>query len=93
VSFLNIHFYESKIFEIARVSYLLANSICVVSEKGPDPIEKHFSDGLAFSNYEDISQTCLTLLDNSEKRNYLSISGKKIIQSFNQMELLHPLLC
>ena len=34
---LNIHYWEAKIFEITRVSYLLANRRAVVSERGADP--------------------------------------------------------
>ena len=33
---LNIHYYAAQVFEIVRVSYLLANSKAVVTEIGPD---------------------------------------------------------
>ena len=33
---LNVHFYDARLFEIVRVSYLLANRKCVVSETGSD---------------------------------------------------------
>jgi hypothetical protein len=33
---LNVHYYESKVFEVVRVSYLLANRKCVLSESGSD---------------------------------------------------------
>lgn len=32
---LNVHYYPSRIFEIVRISYLLANRVCVVSEDSP----------------------------------------------------------
>jgi hypothetical protein len=89
---INIHFYESKIFEIARVSYLLANNVCVVSEEGPDPIEKMYSDAVVFSAYDQLVPTCLSLLNNEEKRIEISNNGRKIIESFNQMNYLAPLL-
>ena len=89
---INIHFYESKIFEIARVSYLLANNVCVVSEEGPDPIEKMYSDAVVFSAYDQLVPTCLSLLNNEEKRIEISNNGRKIIESCNQMNYLAPLL-
>ena len=41
---INVHYWEAKIFEIARVSYLLANRRAVVSERGADPtLERDWS--------------------------------------------------
>jgi hypothetical protein len=65
---LNMHFYESMIFEIVRVSYLLANRVFVVSESGNDRDEDHFTNGLAFSNYENLVGTCIRFLAQTEER-------------------------
>ncbi|MFY2860976.1 hypothetical protein ACOJVU_14680, partial [Mycobacterium sp. THU-M104] len=47
---LNIHYWDAKIFEIARVSYLLANRRAVVSERGADPtVERELESGVAFA--------------------------------------------
>src|ERR1700722_6290003 len=50
---LNIHYWEAKIFEIARVSYLLANRRVVVSESGTDAtLERGLEAGIAFADYD-----------------------------------------
>ena len=36
---LNLHQYDAQVFEIVRVSYLLANRRAVVSERGANPTE------------------------------------------------------
>ncbi len=49
----NVHYYESKVFEIVRVSYLLANHKCVVSEVGQDDaLETPFREGIRFVPYD-----------------------------------------
>lgn len=64
---LNVHYYESKIFEIVRVSYLLANRVFVVSESGDDRSEDFFERGLVFSNYENLVRVCERSLAQSER--------------------------
>jgi hypothetical protein len=45
---LNVHYYEAKVFEVVRVSYLLANGRFVVSETGADAEEEaSFGPGVA----------------------------------------------
>ena len=52
---LNIHYWEAKIFEITRVSYLLANRRAVVSERGGDPtVERDLASGIAFADYDEL---------------------------------------
>jgi hypothetical protein len=64
---LNLHFYESKLFEAVRVSYLLANSKAVVSEVSPDIGE--FANAVAVFPYEGLVEGCLRLLrDEAELR-------------------------
>jgi hypothetical protein len=60
---LNIHYYPAKIFEIARISYLLANRVCVVSETSPaDSALESVQDGIAQAAYECLSGKCLDLI-------------------------------
>ena len=67
---LNVHFYEAKVFEMVRVSYLLANRRCVVSERGADPLEeKEFEGGVAFEGYGGLAERCVRLCaDPAERR-------------------------
>ena len=73
---LNLHFYQAKVFEIVRVSYLLANGRCVVSERGADPDEeREFEEGVAFADYEDLVDTCCRLATDPAARVRLGQAG------------------
>jgi SAM-dependent methyltransferase len=61
---LNIHFYETKIFEIVRINYLLTNGVHVVSEEGDDQIEKDYEQVVTFFPYEDLSESITGILNN-----------------------------
>ena len=89
---LNLHFYESRIFEIARVSYLLTNGICVVSEDGPDPVEQSYLGALAFAPYEDLASTCAALINAPETREAIARQGQLLMRAQPQEESIKPLL-
>jgi hypothetical protein len=90
---LNVHFYESRVLEIVRVSYLLANRKCVVSEAGSDPsIEVPLKDGIALVPYEHLADTCILLLRDSDKRRSLAQSGFNCFSSLSQVEYLRQAL-
>jgi len=71
---LNVHFYDAKIFEIVRVSYLLANSKAVVTESCPE-MEKGLADAVAAVPYDSLVAKCLSLLRNNEERRKLEVRG------------------
>lgn len=82
---LNIHYYDSKVFEIVRVSYLLANAVCVVSERGSDPAaEAAFSDGVAFADYSELVDRCVALVGDPAARQALATRGQ---QQFMRMPM------
>lgn len=89
---LNLHHYGSNIFEIVRVSYLLSNGVCVVSENGPDPMEKVYSVAMAFSVYEHLVPTCLNLLRDEHERERLSCAGLALMRSLPQRRYIEELL-
>ena len=90
---LNLHFYESRVFEIVGVSYLLANRKCVVSEAGSDSrFESQFVPGFAFVPYHKLAETCLQLLQDPVKRDALARSGFDRIVSLSQTEYLREAL-
>jgi hypothetical protein len=70
---LNLHFYESNLFEAVRVSYLLANSRAVVSEVSPDIGE--FANAVAVFPYEGLVEGCLSLLRDETERRSLEERG------------------
>ena len=60
---LNIHYYPAKIFEIVRISWLLANAVCVVSEDSPtDSALEQVQDGIVQAPYESLVETCQAVI-------------------------------
>ncbi|MET0181745.1 MAG: hypothetical protein ABW199_02545 [Caulobacterales bacterium] len=90
---LNIHYFDAHVFEIVRVSYLLANEICVVSEIGLDQsLEAPFADSVAFAPYEKLVETCLALLSDEEKRTLIAREGRKAFAAMSQTPMLERAL-
>jgi len=57
---INVHFYSAKIFEAVRVSYLLNNGCCIVSEASE--FYPYRGVEIPMHPYETIAQECLLLL-------------------------------
>lgn len=77
---LNVHFFEAKVFEIVRVSYLLANGRCVLSERGADADEERaFEPGVAFAPYEGLVERCVELVRNQAERARLAAAGLELM--------------
>lgn len=89
---LNVHFYETKIFEIVRVSYLLGNGACVLSEDGEDSMEEDFRDAVAFSSYDGLVPRCLELLANDEVREEYGRRGRELMRERSQESYLRPVV-
>jgi len=71
---LNHHFYNSQIFEIVRVFYLISNSIPVVAEvNDTTSIETIYLNSIRAENYNNLIQGCLTLTLNTDLRKSLAI--------------------
>lgn len=69
---LNLHYFESQIFEAARVSYLLANKVAVVSEKVDNHSDLDIFEGCVhFTAYERLARTCATLVHDDSARTEL----------------------
>jgi hypothetical protein len=90
---LNVHFYDAQLFEIVRVSYLLANQRCVVSETGLDcDLELAYRAGVAFAHYCDIAETCIRLLRDPRERAALASAGLRCVRSLPQTDSLRMAL-
>jgi len=90
---LNVHYYQAKVFEMVRVSYLLANRRAVVSETGCDPVEEEgLAAALAFAPYPRLVDTCLALLADPERRRRMGEAGLAAMQARPQAEYLRAAL-
>jgi hypothetical protein len=84
---LNIHFYNTMVFEIVRVSYLLANSKAVVSESSP-VMEEGLADSVRSLPYDSLVEGCLSLLGNEEERRRLEAHGLEWFSKRNESDIL-----
>lgn len=90
---LNLHLYDAQVFEIVRVSYLLANRKCVVSEIGNDTALEHpLKAGVAFTPYAGLADACVKLLDNADERAALAERGFQCISALSQVPMLQRAL-
>lgn len=90
---INIHFFSSKIWEIVRCSYLLSNRKFIVSEYGNDKqLEEKYYEACAFSEYENLVDTCLKYLCDDGKREALANRGLEIFKEKSQVEYLRRVL-
>jgi hypothetical protein len=86
---LNLHYWEAKIFEITRVSYLLANKRAVVSERGADPtLESDVESGVAFAEYDGLVDRCVELLEDERARRELAERGYQTFSARSQADIL-----
>jgi hypothetical protein len=83
---LHIHFYETKIFPIVRMQHLLANSCCVVCERGIEiEMEREFSDAICFVDYAEIHNVCIQLVNDQRRREKYSENGFSYFRSLDQI--------
>ena len=90
---LNVHMYEAKVFEVVRVSYLLANRRFVVSERGLDVAgERPFEEGIAFVEYHELVNTCLRSLADERARERTARRGFELFTERRVPDLLRAVL-
>jgi hypothetical protein len=90
---LNLHYYESKVFEVVRVSYLLANGRFVVCERGCDPAEDaEFAQGVVFADYGDLVDTCVAYLARADERERIARAGFEVMVRRDMREYLRQVL-
>lgn len=78
---LNLNMYQSRIFEIVRVSYLLANSKAVVADFQADTVVEPGMEGaVIFSAPEQMVATCTRLLENDRARTELEETGRRVFE-------------
>ena len=90
---INIHHYDTRVFEIARVSYALANQRAVVSERGADAVEEHdLESGIAFAEYDGLVDRCVELVKDDGARRELAERGFRIFSARSQADILRSVL-
>ena len=90
---INIHFYEAKVFEVVRVSYLLANRKVVVSERGANRAEEAgYESAVAFADYDQLVPTCLDLLADPAARARRAEAGFEVFSALPEERFLAPAL-
>ncbi|WP_144439436.1 hypothetical protein [Geminocystis sp. NIES-3709] len=91
---INIHYYSAQVLELVRLSYLLANKVCIVSETGLDKsLEIAFQEGIAFADYDNLVETCVNLIKGDRSnREAIAQKGYNIFSSLNQSIELRELL-
>lgn len=90
---LNMHLYEARIFEVARVSYLLANRKAVVSECGAETeIEDDLREALVLAEYDGLVEACIGLVEDAERRKHYEESGFAVMAARDEVEYLRAAL-
>jgi SAM-dependent methyltransferase len=90
---LNVHCYGDRIHELARTSYLMANSKAVVSECAPDTeIDEDVRAALVSVPYEKVVETCVTLVHDDAQRHSAEKRAFEIFTRRNQAMLLAQIL-
>lgn len=89
----NIHYYDSNIFEQVRVSYLLANKKAVVSECSDSTEEdEDIKSAVALVSYDQIVDKCSELVRSDELRKVLEEKGFEYIKTREAVHYLNEAL-
>lgn len=79
---LNVHFYEARVLEMVRISYLLANRCAVLSERSADPDEDATLDGgVAFADYDELTDRAIELVNDSTMREAYAARGFELMRA------------
>jgi hypothetical protein len=90
---LNHHYYDSKIFEIVRVFYLMSNAKAVVCEVGKDTqMDERYRAGIDAADYDELTAHCINLVKDAELRHQLEQQALATIRQHPQHELMRSLL-
>jgi len=86
---LNMHYYDSRILEAVRVSYLMSNAKAVVSECAEDTeVYPHYRDGLALVPTGDLVEACRALVADEAARRQLEERALTAVQEIRYRDIL-----
>ena len=86
---LNIHFYEMKVAEQVRLSYVMNNGCFVVSEGSE---RNGFADGMVTGSYDGLTGLCEQYLADPEARGMVAACGLELFRQRPMVGFLEPLL-
>lgn len=91
---LNLHYHENtRVFEVPRVFYLLANGKAVVTEHDAAlDVEADLLDAVVAAPYERVADACRDLVDDPQRRAALGKAGMQCMLARNEVEILRPAL-
>ena len=90
---LNLHYYDSNIFEMIRVSYLWSNRKAVVAECALNTeVEAELAEAALFVPYPHLVQACRFLVENPEKRHALEERGYQLMSQRDEAAILRRVL-
>lgn len=90
---LNVHFYESQILETVRLSYLMANGVCVLSEPGSEPeLWAELEGGLLTADYDGLVDACEAAVADPLVRAEVAERARALMATRVQSEYLRSLL-
>jgi SAM-dependent methyltransferase len=90
---LNVHFYDTQIFETVRVSYLLANSKAVVTEcSSGAELEPGLANAVLGVPYDSLVDKCISLLRDEKQRAQLQTQGFLWFSQRKESEILTEIL-
>ncbi len=86
---LNLHAYPEQVFEIARVSYLLANRRFVISEPSPgtDRVEAVLREGVVFGTADELPELCRRFAADEAARSAVAKRGFELFRAMRQVDL------
>jgi len=89
----NLHKHDAQVFEIVRVSYLLANRVAVVSEvNAATAMDPDLRDAVAGAPYAALADTCAALVADDRARAALAERGFRVIDARRQDAFLATML-
>ena len=86
---LNVHQFEDQPFEAVRVSYLLNNARCVVSEEAGD---NPYPGAIATAPYYELGELCQRLTGDAQERDRIARQGAQIFRAMPMTEILKQAL-
>ena len=88
-----MHMYDSKIFEIIRVFYLMTNGVPVVAEyDDKTKINNNFLMGIKTAPYNDLVEMIVHLVNSENEREKLGHNGLLEIKKYPQEQFTKKIL-
>jgi hypothetical protein len=86
---LNLHYYETSIFELVRVSYLLANRKAVVAERhSGTEVDADVAAAVKLAPYEELAAACAEVVADGGQRRALEAGGFDCITARDETTIL-----